>query len=1084
MTLVSPGTEITVSDQAQYLPTAIGTVPFLLVASEQDKIFNGVVAPYTTKANAGKLLAVTSQRDLVTNFGYPLFTQSSAGTPINADELSEYGLMAGYSALGVVNRMYIIRADIDLAQLKGTAIRPTGTPANGINWLDLSNTAWGIYEWNATTQTFANKVPMVLTSAAQTFNNGGIMTPNVSIGAVGSYAVCSNDTKNPIFYKVNTNTWQQVGSTAWQDNWPAVTGNISFADPAATNTGVGGNVLVINTSTTITFPANVITLNNVVSTINGNAILGVTAAVTNNKLSLYITNASKSNGVTADGKMLISGNALAALGLTAGTYASPTLDYGTYVQVPDWRSTDAVPRPTGSVWAKTSVLGGGANFALKQYNSTSKTWVSLAAPVYNPTYTGLTTDIGSAEAAAIYGMDPTNGGLGIAAGSVFIQSDYLNNDTLTYFPMVRQTHGAMKVVGSVTTFISSAFTISNSFTVKTTVLGSATQSTYTVLITTTGNGAADFVSAVLAANIPNVVAAVESTGAISLTHSLGGTLILDNLVGTPLTTAGMTSSTAGFYSIPNATALRASNFVPLTYTYATSTPYVAPVDGTLWYYNSAVDVDIMINDFGWKGYHNVTSDARGYNLSNADPAGVILSPTTPTTQSDNTALVAGDLWINTGDLEHFPVLSRWTGTAWQLIDNADVVSQNGILFADARWDNAGTADPIVDPLPAITSLLVSNYTDLDCPDYRLYPRGTLLFNMRRSGYNVKHYVSNYFNATSFPNVVLPTQKATWVTSSGLQNNGSMFAGHKAQRSVVLKALRAAIDASETVREETFAFNLLACPGYPELIPNMVELNNDRKNTGFIIGDTPMTLPATITDLNNWSNDVGGTGLATADPYLGVYYPSGLTNDLQGNQIVVPPSHMILRAAIKSDNVSYPWFAFAGTRRGLIDNASDIGYVDANSGEWVRNGINQGLRDAMYTTAINPITILPGIGLLNFGNLTRVGTASAMDRINVARLVNYVRAMLAHVGDGFLFEPNDTITRNQFKNLVESGFNDLVAKRGIYDYLVVCDETNNTNDRIARNELYCDVAIEPMKDVEFIYIPIRLLNPGSISNLGA
>jgi hypothetical protein len=86
-------------------------------------------------------------------------------------------------------------------------------------------------------------------------------------------------------------------------------------------------------------------------------------------------------------------------------------------------------------------------------------------------------------------------------------------------------------------------------------------------------------------------------------------------------------------------------------------------------------------------------------------------------------------------------------------------------------------------------------------------------------------------------------------------------------------------------------------------------------------------------------------------------------------------------------------------------------------------------------------------------------------------------------DGFLFEPNDKITRDQLKQIIESSMNDLVAKRGIYDYLVVCDNSNNTPDRIARNEMYVDIAIEPMKGVEFIYVPIRLVNPGTLGSLG-
>jgi phage tail sheath protein FI len=97
---------------------------------------------------------------------------------------------------------------------------------------------------------------------------------------------------------------------------------------------------------------------------------------------------------------------------------------------------------------------------------------------------------------------------------------------------------------------------------------------------------------------------------------------------------------------------------------------------------------------------------------------------------------------------------------------------------------------------------------------------------------------------------------------------------------------------------------------------------------------------------------------------------------------------------------------------------------------------------------------------------------------VARLVVYLRTVLARVAAPFIFEPNDTITRSQVESAFNAVFNDLVAKRGIYDYLVVCDETNNTGDRIDRNELYVDIAIQPVKAIEFVYIPVRLQNTGA------
>ena len=273
-------------------------------------------------------------------------------------------------------------------------------------------------------------------------------------------------------------------------------------------------------------------------------------------------------------------------------------------------------------------------------------------------------------------------------------------------------------------------------------------------------------------------------------------------------------------------------------------------------------------------------------------------------------------------------------------------------------------------------------------------------------------------------------------------------------------------------------------GYPELIPNMVSLNDDRGDTAFIIGDTPLTLGTSITDITNWEKDTDGTGLATASPYLGVYYPAGLTNDLSGNSVVVPASHAVLRTFLYSDNVSYPWFAPAGVNRGLISNLSDIGYVDAASGNFVHNAVNQGMRDALYNLNINPITQLPNVGLVVWGQETRSGDATARNRVNVVRLENYLRVIFKRISNGYLFEPNDASTRKSISTQIESALHDLLSKRGLYDFLVICDTSNNTSSTIANNQLYVDVAIEPMKDVEFIYIPIALYNPGQISSLGA
>jgi hypothetical protein len=330
----------------------------------------------------------------------------------------------------------------------------------------------------------------------------------------------------------------------------------------------------------------------------------------------------------------------------------------------------------------------------------------------------------------------------------------------------------------------------------------------------------------------------------------------------------------------------------------------------------------------------------------------------------------------------------------------------------------------------------------------------------------------------------------WVTASGNRADGSPFMGRQAQRSIIVAALKSAIDTQPTLREEQNQFNLIACPQYPELIPNMTALNNERDNTAFIVGDTPLRLGSDATSILNWVTNNNGNGvyandgLTTADPYAGVFYPSCQTNDTTGSLVVQPPSHMLLRTIVRSDSISYPWFAPAGTQRGLVDNAAAIGYVNATTGEFVQTATGQGVRDVLYTNKINPITFIPGTGIANYGNKTLAPSATALDRINVARLVAYIRYQLGVIAKPFVFEPNDQTTRTQISNAINGLLLGLVTKRGLYDYLVVCDLSNNTPATIDANELYVDIAIEPVKAIEFIYIPVRIMNTGSIANNSA
>ena len=1142
MALVSPGVQVTVIDETNYIPAATNSVPYMLIATAQNKVSgSGVgVAAGTLAANANKVYLVTSQRDLSATFGNPFFYKTTAGTPINGYELNEYGLLAAYSALGITNRAYVQRVDIDLSELTASLVRPTGEPNDGTFWLDTANTIWGTFEWNLTTGAFSNQVPLVITSTSDLTSG----VPSQDYGSIGDYAVVATNVANPIYYKNGAaattqttatelsdlyNTWVLVGSNDWKLSWPTLTGaNAVTADLTASNT------IVINGSS-VAVP---VSPNNDVAglsaAINTANILGVYSAVIDNKLCLFANASATADNSTADDGIIVvssvgsTAGLLTTLGITANAanYA-PTLQQSANYTVPRWRTTDDQPRPTGSVWNKITSSNLGTSMVVKKYSTALGAFVQQSATVYANDWSANAT------------IDPTGGGKNIPVGTTYTQYNvdpedsgvvaYPYNNTYTLQVFERVSQGATVITGSTTT---PTFTNGNQFTIQTSVANS-TSLTTAVTATISGTTAAAFITAVSSAGVPGVSAAVDSTGAIVFTQSIGGVIVLDNVgAGTALSNAGFTTATTGCRSaiVDDEVTLLLSAWEALDYTASAVAPDQDPADGRYWYYSTTSQVDIMIQSgTGWVGYRNETNDVRGDNLSLTDPAGPQISATAPTTQSDATALVYGDLWIDTSNLEIYPVIKRWQNVEgvdqWVLIDNTDQTTENGVLFADARWSTTGTVDPITGALPTIVSLLTSNYLDVDAPDSALYPTGMLLFNTRRSGFNVKSFQVDYFNAADFSyptwsnsttyaagtavlyNAVLyvaiqgsnlnqnpATQTSywdllvtnSWVTASGNRADGAPNMGRLAQRALVVAALKSGIDTSITIREEQAVFNLLACTAYPELIINMTALSNERNNTCFVVGDTPMRLGATGTELVSWAtNNSGlgtfaGDGLTTSTPYAAVFYPSCQTTDLGGSTVVTAPSHMMVRTIIRSDEVSYPWLAPAGTRRGVIDNAATIGYINSQTGEFVTIGNNQGLRDIEYLNRINPITFIPGVGITNFGNKTIYGTASALDRINVARLVAFMRGRLEEIGKQFLFEPNDQITRNEISNAINSLCIDLVAKRGIYDFLVVCDDSNNTPARIDANELWVDIAIEPVKSVEFIYIPLRLKNTGEIA----
>ena len=171
---------------------------------------------------------------------------------------------------------------------------------------------------------------------------------------------------------------------------------------------------------------------------------------------------------------------------------------------------------------------------------------------------------------------------------------------------------------------------------------------------------------------------------------------------------------------------------------------------------------------------------------------------------------------------------------------------------------------------------------------------------------------------------------------------------------------------------------------------------------------------------------------------------------------VPLNGDIAGTCARNDINQFPWFSPAGTSRGTILNAVKLAY---NPGKVQR--------DRLYSNRINPVIFSPGSGIILFGDKTGYGKSSAFDRINVRRLFIYLENAISAAAKDQLFEFNDEITRTNFVNIIEPFLRDVQSKRGIFDYIVVCDETNNTAAVIDNNEFVADIYIKPARSINFI-----------------
>lgn len=274
--------------------------------------------------------------------------------------------------------------------------------------------------------------------------------------------------------------------------------------------------------------------------------------------------------------------------------------------------------------------------------------------------------------------------------------------------------------------------------------------------------------------------------------------------------------------------------------------------------------------------------------------------------------------------------------------------------------------------------------------------------------------------------------------------------------------------------EQIDIDLIAIPGHSStnVILSLISLCEDYRQDCLAIIDPPFGL--TVTEIIQWQNGVHPLNTERFDSdFAALYWPWLKTNDTYNNvDVWVPPSGSVLAAIARSDTLSAPWFAPAGTSRGIVPNVLDV---------FTRPTLAE--RDAMYgnRNCVNPIIQFVDVeGFLIWGQKTLQRKPTALDRVNVRRMLFAAEKRIRAACRDLLFEPNDEIFRIRFESIVSTVLIDIQTRRGLTDFIIRDDETLNTPDVIDRNEFRADIGIQPTKAVEFIFLQFTINRTGSFA----
>ena len=266
-------------------------------------------------------------------------------------------------------------------------------------------------------------------------------------------------------------------------------------------------------------------------------------------------------------------------------------------------------------------------------------------------------------------------------------------------------------------------------------------------------------------------------------------------------------------------------------------------------------------------------------------------------------------------------------------------------------------------------------------------------------------------------------------------------------------------------KDDYVYNVISAPGLiysGDMVSPLNSIVNNARNRG----DNIAVLDMAVYDSS--INGIVSTAASIDNSYGATYWPwCQITDPDSGDLVWVPSSTLIPGVYAYNDSRSEPWFAPAGINRGGLSTVARV-----------ERKLTQTNRDTLYTANINPIATFPNTGVVVFGQKTLQKKASALDRVNVRRLLIALKSWISQVADQLVFEQNSIATRNSFLSQVNPYLESVQQRQGLYAFKVVMDESNNTPDVIDRNELIGQIFLQPTKTAEFIILDFNVMPTGA------